>query len=131
MRRCCTATSGLASADHLAGLAAECGLKAILIDHQGGTLNDKGKPTHPSLASGKSYGHAGQLCGELAATAHGRSAAHFTALISEPNPFRDWNINDRYTDGTRITRQAVVDHLAAARLVLDLYSQALTDGMLR
>jgi HEPN domain-containing protein len=36
-----------ANADHLAGVAAECGLKAILLDHLGGVVVN-GMPTHPA-----------------------------------------------------------------------------------
>jgi hypothetical protein len=70
-----------ANADHLAGVAAECGLKAILMDHLGGVLNGKGKPSHPANPAHK-YGHLPSLWSDLATTAHGRAAAQFATLIS-------------------------------------------------
>jgi hypothetical protein len=120
-----------ANADHLAGFAAECGLKAILVGFLGGTLDAKGKPS--ALVSGKSVkynNHLPDLWGQMKIFATGRTASRFAALIGQPNPFVRWNIADRYEDGKAITAARTSDHLTAARDILAILQRARIDGVL-
>ncbi|MGH3622829.1 MAG: hypothetical protein ACRDQ5_13690, partial [Sciscionella sp.] len=73
----------LPNADHLAGLAAECGLKAILIDHCGGSIDAGGKPRHGTKCIAV---HLPTLWAEVAARIDGRSAGRLVALLGRPNP---------------------------------------------
>lgn len=120
-----------ANADHLTGFAAECGLKAILISYLGGKLTEKGLPTHDDIPSGsKSYGHIDRLWDQLGATVAGRNAAQYSALISAPNPFSAWKVDERYSDGAHIDETRVTQHLAQAKRILSLHEQAQINGAL-
>ncbi len=119
-----------ANADHLSGIAAECGLKAILLDFLGGTRNPRGLPTHPSKPSRHHYGHINVMWSELAATSHGRGGAQFASLISAPCPFTGWDVGERYSDGLHINEQRAGGHLSEARKILALHQQAQTNGAL-
>lgn len=90
----------LANADHLAGVAAECGLKAILVAYLGGTLK-KGKPKHPEQPD-KIFAHLPMLWSDLASTVQGRTASEFAMLLSGENPFASWDMAERYGDGEHV-----------------------------
>jgi len=90
----------LASADHLAGLAAECALKAILVGYLGGTVNPGGAPTHPDTAV--RYGHLPKLWTQLSALIEGQASAQFAESLLGSNPFQFWQIDERYCAGDHI-----------------------------
>ncbi|MGH3546096.1 MAG: hypothetical protein ACRDPW_09260 [Mycobacteriales bacterium] len=121
------------SADHLAGLAAECGLKAILLKCGEAKMNSKsGKPVlvAPNSGEEKSLGHVDELWNQLPLIVSGRSAKRFTALVARPAPFATWRITDRYSDGTTITAECARKHLDAAGQILGLLEQAEREGTL-
>lgn len=120
----------LPSADHLAGLAAECALKQILLSFMGGRLNPQGKPLATIKGQAFKLGHLPPLWGQMQSSAAGRTAGHFAALITTPNPFARWNVADRYADGKAITASQVTDHLAAAGKILRLLQLAQVTGVL-
>jgi hypothetical protein len=117
------------SADHLAGFAAECALKAILIGFFGIGLSAQGIPVEKSGARQIEYRHLPKLWGELAAVASGRAGAKFLAFVSGQNPFRAWDISDRYRDGSSITAQRAWSHVSAAGQILRLYQEAKLSGV--
>ncbi|MGF3217339.1 hypothetical protein [Streptomyces albidoflavus] len=125
------------SADHLAGLAAECAVKAILIDFLGSRLNARNMPENPEVEAlyrvgntmkwKKQHGHLPELWEHLTAVAHrrrgGGSGALFTQLIWK-NPFAHWDVGDRYCDGTAITKADIDQHLKAAYALIAAHEQA-------
>lgn len=117
-----------ANADHLAGLAAECALKAIIQCAPFGAATDAkgipmwGQPTKTLVL------HINKLWQELAQSLSGHSAAAFAALLAGPPPFATWEVGDRYSDGSAITQQQAAAHLGAARQVLGVLLQADRDG---
>ncbi|ORT59288.1 hypothetical protein BKD26_14945 [Streptomyces sp. CB03238] len=126
------------SADHLAGLAAECGIKAILADFLGSRLNTRNRLENAEVATVKGapgsrtrkpqeHGHLPELWEHLTAVAHrrrgGGSGALFTQLIWK-NPFAGWDVGDRYCDGTTITDAALDRHLKAAYDLIAAHEQA-------
>jgi hypothetical protein len=125
------------SADHLAGLAAECAVKAILIDFLGSRLNARNMPENPEVEAlyrvgnamkwKKQHGHLPELWEHLTAVAHRRrgcgSGALFTQLIWK-NPFAGWDVANRYCDGTAITDAEVDRHLKAAYDLIAAHEQA-------
>lgn len=119
----------LASADHLAGIAAECALKAILIDHMNGYLNSRNRPDHPNRDSSHRYSHLPDLWDEIALVAQGRAWNQLTTIFVT-NPFERWNVAERYSDGNHITAQRSAEHLTAARTIIDLHHQATTYGVI-
>ncbi|MGA5000787.1 hypothetical protein ACPCB7_22470 [Streptomyces arboris] len=125
------------SADHLAGLAAECAIKAILITFLGSELKPNHMPHHPEMKfpdpkrnekrwDGQ-HGHLPALWEQLTAVAHRRKDAAvgilFTQLIWQ-NPFADWEVSDRYCDGSALTQQHVDRHLKAAHDLIAAHEQA-------
>lgn len=126
-----------ASADHLAGLAAECAIKAILLDFLGSRLRRSGKPYHPQVALpdptrreskwSNDHGHLPELWEHLTAIVHRRKDAAagilFTALIWK-NPFDDWDVANRYSDGATISRHDLDRHLKAAYDLIAAHEQA-------
>lgn len=111
------------AADHLAGLAAECAIKAILLDFLGSRLNEHDRPFHPrekirdpsKKRPHMEHGHLPGLWEQLTALAHRRKDAAagvlFTQLVWE-NPFDDWCVTARY--GASITQESLDRHLMAA-----------------
>ncbi|MHC0429479.1 hypothetical protein ACX6XY_04705 [Streptomyces sp. O3] len=126
------------SADHLAGLAAECGIKAILANFLGSRLNARNRLENDEVATVKGdpgnrtrkpqeHGHLPELWEHLTAVAHRRrgdgSGGLFTQLIWE-NPFASWDVGDRYCDGTSISDAALGRHLSAAYDLIAAHEQA-------
>jgi len=84
----------LPNAGHLYGLAAECGLKAILIWH-GHPTDAEGSPQRPFRE------HVDKLLISHNMTAittflTGRSGAHYLSLIPSISNFSDWSASHRY-----------------------------------
>ncbi|MDB1088773.1 hypothetical protein PJ985_14490 [Streptomyces sp. ACA25] len=132
------------AADHSAGLAAECAIKAILLDYLGSRLNDKQRPYSEDLKldaqlnppGGKRrkqprteylHEHLPELWGQLTTLLDRRRAREtgtlFLRLIGH-NPFHDWNVADRYGDGTAISDADLRRHLRAAYELLAAHEQA-------
>jgi HEPN domain-containing protein len=114
------------NADHLAGVAAECGLKAIMLGYLGAKLNQQSKPVWGST----NLGHVNQFWKELPLIVAGRTAPVFATLVAGPAPFANWDVADRYSDGNGITEQCSRDHLNNAKEVLEVLEQAIRDGVL-
>ena len=122
------------SADHLAGFAAECAIKAILIGFLGSQLDSKGMPFSPALQTTSrdrkvyGHGHLPGLWGQLATLANGRVGPVFTGLVAQPNPFTQWDVADRYSDASTINATRVTRHLVAARALCSAYEMAQLTG---
>lgn len=123
------------SADHLAGIAAECAIKAILMDFLGSELNEYDRPVHPQEKIRNTskkrphleHGHLPELWEHLTAIAHRRADSAAGVLFAEllwENPFADWSVGDRYCDGTAITQQNLDRHLKAAHDLIAAHEQA-------
>lgn len=119
-----------ANADHLAGLAAECALKAIMqFTPFGATPSARGIPVWgPSSTELKL--HINRLWSELAQSVSGYSAPTFIGLLTSPGPepFANWQVEDRYGDGLTVTQLEATDHLNATRQVLAVLQRAMIDG---
>jgi len=119
----------LPNADQLAGFAAECALKEILIRFLG-AQRTRSKPVSVH-ADGKqtSHGHLPPLWGEVAAALSGRSGGAFAGFLAE-NPFSSWSVDDRYSNGDGIAPNLVAARLAAARRILGYLQIATVRGAL-
>lgn len=117
------------SADHLAGFAAECFLKAILLHFFDAKLSPKGIPVsaHPGRKPTK-HGHLPELWGQVAMLAAGRTGAQFAAFVAGANPFATWDVSDRYGDGADITSSRAWQHVSAATTIGHLYQMAQIRG---
>ena len=115
------------NADHLAGLAAECTLKALLVEYLGIVVRSSGPPLLPD---GARLGHLPDLWPQIASYVDGRAGAQLTELLADVNPFAEWRIDDRYADGEDIDETACYAHLQAASRVLAIREQAQLNGAL-
>jgi hypothetical protein len=118
------------TADQLAGFAAECSIKAILVRYMGATATPGKKPQSVHQNKTTWHGHLPNLWNEFALLAHGRSGAQLVAFTAGPNPFAKWSINDRYLDGTAITDKQTEGHLLAAADIMRTYQLATVSGSL-
>jgi HEPN domain-containing protein len=117
--------SRVPNADHLAGLAAECGLKAILEGWYGAqVLGDFLEWNGERVRS-----HVNRLWGELSTALAGRTGATLTALLLASAPFTGWDVADRYRDGTAVSDQSARDHVGTAKKVIEILEQAILDGI--
>lgn len=111
-----------ANADHLFGLAAECGLKRLMIAFGIKTDND-GTP------EGKYKIHINKLWSEYEAVRTGHSqGVRYT--LSPTNPFHRWDISDRYGSQSNFDQKRVDQHRLGAEEVDRLIKQARKDGLL-
>lgn len=113
----------LANADQLFGLSAECALKAVMLS-LGMTLRPDGAPEDRQHRV-----HINHLWNEFVAFAHDRSGAHYAARMTGiPNPFDDWDVNQRYQHRSSITRQVVEKHQQAAMTAKQVLETAVLNG---
>ncbi|MEU9730152.1 hypothetical protein [Streptomyces sp. NPDC048002] len=132
------------SADHLAGIAAECVIKAMLLDFFGSRQDTPlGIPYSPAIRNNPAapsktqiekarkaseHGHLPHVWDQLLLLANGHRGATVLAQIPQQNPFREsadeWDVAHRYRDSSQISDQRVKRHLAAARTVIAAYQQA-------
>jgi hypothetical protein len=110
----------LANADHLYGLAAECGLKALMARegmNLDANLNHKQKYKKHINATWAHFSDFRQ--GTLA-----------TYALSSANPFNDWLVDQRYAAGANFDAARVTNHEAGAQQVYDLVERAKNEGLL-
>lgn len=112
-----------ANADHHYGLAAECALKALL-------LQQGIPPNNGDMPSGQQYrpyrAHINLLWNSYQSFMQTRSAY----TIPATNPFQDWDIAQRYAPEKEITEPATRNHAAAVGTLKQVIRQAILDGVL-
>lgn len=106
----------LPNADHLSGFSAECAIKGLVVDHLGGQMQG----SFPATSSGQKLDkHIGTwLWSTVAALANGRVEPEIIALFQAPNPFTNWRVGSRYTDGSDVSASDVAAHIEGARLAI-------------
>jgi hypothetical protein len=120
----------LPNADHLAGFAAECALKEILIRFLG-ARSTCGKPVTMSSAGRRTaHGHLPMLWDEVKHLLAGRAGGNALAALLTHNPFSAWSVDDRYSDGRASTANAVATRLAAAQQMMGYLQNAAVQGVL-
>lgn len=110
-----------ANADHLYGVATECGLKRLMIAF-GMVTDPTGKPS--GQADQK---HANKIWARFETYRSGRVAGTDYVLPSA-NPFSDWDVSDRYAHQSNFDRARAEGHQAGAKIVCDLVKKAQLDG---
>lgn len=118
-----------ANADHLAGLAAECALKALIAGYLGGCVQN-GFVVHPDTGESMKQ-HVNNLWPEMSIIARNGSVNALVPLLTSHSPFADWKVEERYCDGSHLTPAAVIKHIFAARTVVGILERACLDGILR
>jgi hypothetical protein len=112
----------LCSADHLSGFAAECSIKAILTGLAGVPLPTTGPPS----AGRARFSHLPLLWGTASLYLRGRAPS--ATVLSGPNPFKGWNVDDRYEADSTVSQQQATHHLQQAQRLLSKAEQAHLSG---
>jgi hypothetical protein len=95
----------LPNADHLAGIAAECAIKSVLVTRPDGEV-EGGLRTHLPV-----------LWERVRLQSMQGPWPNLHKLLQAPSPFVDWKVDQRYDDGSLIGADTVGKHLKAARRV--------------
>ncbi len=114
---------GLANADQLYGLSAECGLKALMLK-LGMKLKDN-RPEHK-----KDQKHADAIWCRYETYRQGRMTAAVLALNPNKKPFSDWRIHHRYASRSCFQQGEVQKHKEGADEVKKIVEHARNMGLL-
>lgn len=117
------ADARLANADHLFGFSAECSLKAMMCA-LGMGLREDGAPADRQYRV-----HINDLWDEFPSFANARSDAYYAnQLSSGPNPFANWDVNQRYNHGSGIKLDVVEAHRQGAQIAKQILDDAILNG---
>ncbi|MEO5374707.1 MAG: SAM-dependent methyltransferase [Alphaproteobacteria bacterium] len=111
-----------ANADHLYGLAAECGLKWLMVKF-GMQVESGGDPVED-----KDWVHANKVWKRYETYRRGRYGGAEYVLPSV-NPFENWNVNQRYDLQGQFDRHRVEPHRQGANVVCNLVRDVEMDGL--
>lgn len=113
-----------ANADHLYGLAAECGLKRLM-QAFGMQLDPvQGRPICDRDAK-----HADAVWRRFE-TYRGRHAQGIGYALPTQNPFANWNASQRYSPQGDFTEAITQEHQDGARIVWALVRRAVCEGLI-
>lgn len=112
-----------ANADHHYGLAAECALKALLL--QQGIPSNNG-----DISSSRQYRPYRTHINTLWNTYQSFMQTRNAYAIPAANPFQNWDITQRYAPEKDISEQAARAHAAAFGTLKQVIKQAILDGVL-
>ena len=111
----------LANADHLYGLAAECGLKALM-EKSDQPLDLDCREDHRKYKK-----HINATWAHYEDFRTGRLASY---ALHPSNPFNNWLVDQRYAAELHFTQNEVEKHMKAAREVYNLVNRAREEGLL-
>ena len=110
----------LANADHLYGMAAECGLKALMAK--------KGMDLENNDTDKKKYKK--HINATWAHFSDFREGTLATYALTSNNPFDDWLVDQRYAAEANFDTARVDKHKTGAQQVYDLVVRAKNEGLL-
>lgn len=113
-----------ANADHLYGMAAECGLKQLMIKFGMDFNYEKWKPVDQNDVK-----HADQLWDRYDAYRSGHQQGIHYALPPS-NPFQNWNVAQRYAHQSHFDENYLLPHQNGANAVSALIKKAKEEGLL-
>lgn len=113
-----------ANADHLYGLAAECGLKRLMCAFGMEIDSASGSP-----ARKKDRVHADCIWKRYEAYRSGRHDG-VSYPLSSLEPFSDWNIAQRYAPQGDFTQEIAASHRDGAGKVYNLVKKAIWEGLI-
>jgi hypothetical protein len=119
-----------AGADQLAGFAAECAIKHLLVGVANITVDASGNVT------GQYRKHVDRLWGVATSLVAGVTHSTYFAPLLGGNAFSDWSIDDRYMAGSfaksgqSIGANDARKHLDAAEALIKQIEQAKLDGVI-
>lgn len=116
-----------ANADHLFGLSAECGLKAVMLALGKLRLRPSGVPIDKPHKV-----HIDKFWNVFVSLTSDPQAARYATMLSHKNPFSEWDINQRYMrEASFIRPEILAAHRAGVAEVTRVVAAARRDGILR
>jgi len=113
-----------ANADHLYGVAAECGLKRLMVRF-GMVIN----PITGSPVDSKNWKHANNIWSRFDGYRGGKVEGVDYGLPTL-NPFSNWDVSDRYAHQSNFSQTSVQIHQAGAAAICELIKKAQREGLL-
>lgn len=115
-----------ANADHLYGISAECGLKALMalispLNWPFGEPIESKDKVHVNYLDPK-YSTKQNAWDRYQTYLAGSLGTRYT--LAQNNPFQDWDISDRYAKRTHFSEASVIPHRQGAEAVRQLVQQA-------
>lgn len=112
-----------ANADYLYGMAAECGLKHLMMVF-GMKVNLLGNPR-----SNKDWQHADNIWERFESYRSGHPQGTGYALPTA-NPFHNWNVSDRYAHQSNFNQAQTQSRQASVQMVCALIKKAQLEGLI-
>lgn len=113
-----------ANAGHLYGIAAECGLKRLMVRF-GMMVN----PTTGSPTAREDRSHVNRVWDRFESYRSGKLEGVDYGLPI-PNPFDNWDVSDRYAHQSNFNPADVQLHQAGAAVICELIKKAQREGLL-
>lgn len=113
-----------ANADHLYGLAAECGLKRLMLAF--GMPYDTARDC-PSRKADRKHADGIWARFESYRCGHHQGAGY---VVPSTNPFGDWNVSQRYAHRSHFDQARAQAHQSGANVVRDLIKKARKEGLI-
>ena len=110
----------LANADHLYGMAAECGLKALMAIEGRDLENNETHKEKYKKHINATWAHFSDF----------RQGTLATYALTSKNPFNDWLVDQRYAAEANFDAARVAKHRSGAKQVYDLVERAKAGGLL-
>jgi len=113
-----------ANADHLYGMAAECGLKSLMLVFDMPFDHSKDRPQNKTdwqHADGVWRRYESYRCGHPRGT-------HYP--LPAKNPFQDWNVSQRYANRVNFDEARATSHRDGADVVRQLVCGAIREGLI-
>jgi hypothetical protein len=113
-----------ANADHLYGMAAECGLKRMMLAFGMKVYTKTGDPK-----DNKDRKHANNIwaCFESYRSGHTHGTGY---ALQSSNPFANWDVSDRYAHQSNFDQARAQGHQVGAQVVRSLIAKAQNEGLL-
>jgi hypothetical protein len=113
-----------ANADHLFGMAAECGLKRLMLAF--GMPFDATKDW-PANKQDRTHANGIWARFESYRSGHAQGAGY---VLSASNPFSSWDVSDRYAHQSNFDQARAQGHQTGAQTVRSLIAKAQREGLL-
>jgi hypothetical protein len=111
-----------ANADHLYGVAAECGLKRLMLAF--GMPYDHAMD-RPDKREDREHANGIWTRFETYRSGHQKGAGY---ALPGPNPFLNWNVSDRYASQSNFNKALAQSHQIGAQAVCALIKRAKLEG---
>jgi hypothetical protein len=118
------AAGRFANADHLYGMATECGLKRLMM-----RFGMQVDPMTGGPADRQDWKHVNNIWARFESYRSGKVESVAYGLPM-PNPFANWDVSDRYAHQSNFDLARVEGHQASAQTVRNLIARAQREGLL-